>query len=98
MPKLPPENSKRALMLNAKIGNRLQKIARMVNKELEKCGTSRRETQFSLIIWGPDRMQYIGTGERSDTKKAMEEIVAKWDNDGEELGTPVLPLGGLTDG
>lgn len=91
----PVETPAQALR-NAKIGARLQRIARLIEKELAKAGADRADTQFSLIIWGEGRMQYVGTGERSDTKKAMEEMVAKWDKDGAEQGKPTFPLGGLT--
>ena len=80
---------------NVRIGNRLQRIARMLEKELEKAGATSDDTQFSLIVWGTGRMQYVSNAERPDVRNAMKEMVAKWDADGEDLGKPIMPLGGL---
>lgn len=91
---LPPENNRRDLNLNVRIGNRLQRIARMLEKELEKAGAKTDDAQFSLLIWGPGRMQYVSNAERADVKNAMKEMVEKWDRD-PDLGKPSLPLGGM---
>lgn len=88
-----PEKSRDALMLNHRISNRLQRIARLIEKELEKAGADREDAQFSLLIWGPDRMQYVSTAERSTVKEAMKEMIAKWDTD--DLGPVQKPLGGM---
>ena len=92
-----PVETPAAALRNAKIGGRLQRIAQMIEKELAKAGAKRENTQFSLIIWGEGRMQYVSTGEREDTKTAMREMLNKWDTPGAEGGTPTFPLGGLTD-
>jgi len=90
-----PEANRADLQLNVRIGNRLQRIARLLEKELHKAGATKDQAQFSLLIWGPGRMQYISNADRSGVKAAMEEMIAKWDNDGQDLGKPHLPLGGM---
>lgn len=90
-----PETNRSDLAVNARISNRLQRIARMVEKELEKAGADKDRAQFSLLIWGPGRMQYCSNAERSDVRNAMQEMVTKWDKDGEDLGPVRLPLGGF---
>lgn len=95
MNRLPPEKSARDLNLNVKIGNRLQRIARLIEKELTKAGADKDEVQFSLLVWGPGRMQYVSNAERSSVRDGMAEMVEKWDRAGEDLGKPSLPLGGL---
>lgn len=86
--------------VDIKIGNRLQRIARLLEKELAKTGAKVPEDiQFSLIIWNnAGRMQYVSNGSRDSVKTAMTELVAKWDRDGPEgdLGRPVRPLGGMS--
>ena len=83
--------------LNVRIGNRLQRIARLLQKEFSKCGAKEDQVQFSLLVWGPGRMQYVSDAERSTVKEAMQEMVAKWDDDKQELGKPEMPLGGIKD-
>ena len=83
---------------DVRIGNRLQKIARLIEAELRKAGADPKDVQFSLMIWGSQpngRMQYVSNGTRDSVKIAMQELVAKWDRDGEDLGKPTLPLGGF---
>lgn len=91
----PPEKSRHAMQLNVNIGNRLQRIARMLEKELRKAGADRGDAQFSLLVWGPDRVQYVSNAERGDVKIAMHELLKKWDKPGADLGKPKPPLGGL---
>lgn len=97
MPPSNPEATDADLRLNVRIGNRLQRIGRMLEKELAKAGATKNQAQFSLLIWGPGRMQYISNAEREDVREAMREMVAKWDRDGADLGKPELPLGGMHD-
>lgn len=95
---MPPELTKETpeqLATNARISNRLQKIARMIEKELEKAGADREETQFSLLIWcAGGRMQYVSTAERETVRVAMIELADKWTAE-QDLGPVKLPLGGL---
>lgn len=93
-----PEQSKEAYRVNLKISNRLQRIARVIERELEKAGVSRDEAQFSLLVWGPDRVQYVSTAEREDVKKAMREVLDRWDTPGADLGKVQPLLGGMSDG
>jgi len=95
MTKRNPEINRSDLVLNTRISNRLQRIARMIEKELEKAGADKDRVSFSLLIWGPGRMQYCSNAERSDVRNAMQEMVTKWDKDGEDLGPVRLPLGGF---
>ena len=83
--------------LNVRIGNRLQRIGRLIEKELSKAGASKEEAQFSLIIWGGGRMQYISNAEREGVREAMREMVERWDKPGEDLGKPALPVFGGSD-
>lgn len=89
-----PENSKEDLAIAVRVGSRLQKIARLIEKELEKVGAPRGHTTFSLLVWGPGRTQYVSTAEREDVRKAVIEMVGKWTAE-QDLGVPTLPLGGL---
>lgn len=86
-----PEKTKRALDINIKIGKRLQKIARMITIELERVGVSNDDAQFSLLVWGPDRVQYVGTATRETSKAAMKELLERWDKPQEELGPLLRP-------
>ena len=95
MPRYRPEKTEHNKDLNIRLGNRLQKMARMIEAEMRKAGATKDEAQFSLIIWGPERMQYVSNAERADVKKAMTELVNKWDKADEDLGKPEGPLGGL---
>ena len=79
-----------------RIANRMQKIARMIEKELTKAGADKDEVQFSLQVWSNGRMQYVSNAERATVRDAMVELVAKWDKE-KEPGLPRLPLGGLED-
>lgn len=95
-PDLIPKETHAAALRNHKIGQRLQRIARLVEKELKKAGATKDDTQFSLIIWGEGRMQYVSNAQRSDVKAAMREMVEKWDREGAERGVPEKPLGGIS--
>lgn len=92
---LPPENSKEALARAVRIGQRLKKIARLIEKELEKAGADRDSTQFSLLVWGEARVQYVGTATRETVKEAMLELLDRWEKNDPDLGIPAMPLGGL---
>lgn len=95
MPPDLPNETPAQLALNARISNRLQKLARMIEKELAKAGTNKDETQFSLLIWGPGgRMQYVSNAERETVRLALIELADKWTEE-QDLGPVKLPLGGL---
>jgi hypothetical protein len=90
-----PEPSKEALARAVRVGQRLQKIARMIERELEKAGADRDHVQFSLLVWGEGRTQYVGNAERSGVATAMREVLTRWETGDKDLGVPRLPLGGL---
>lgn len=58
------------------IARRLQKIARLIDKEL-KAATGQR-VPFSLYTWGGNRSQYISNVDRAEVKAAMQETLDRW--------------------
>jgi len=54
----------------------LPRIARLIDKELQKAGAPRMP--WSLYTWGGNRAQYISNTQRSDTKRAMQETLDRW--------------------
>lgn len=91
-----PEKDRGDLVLNVKVGRRLQRIARMIEKELGKAGADREQVQFSLLVWGPGRSQYVSNARREDVKTALVELIERWDTEA-DLGQPKMPLGGEYD-
>jgi D-serine deaminase-like pyridoxal phosphate-dependent protein len=90
-----------------RIGQRLPKIARMVERELSKAAGG-KFVGFSLLTWGgvdatlagnPDgmnRSQYVANVTRESATAALKETIARWERpDHGELGIPQKPLGGM---
>ena len=90
-----PKETPHQAAVNHKVGQRLQKIARLLEKELRKAGADKDEVQFFLLIWGQGRMQYVSNAERGGVKEALSELLAKWDREGADRGVPSKPLGGI---
>lgn len=61
-----------------KISRNLQRIAKMIDRELAKLAEGTR-VPFSLYTWGGDRVQYVSNCAREDAKKAMQECLDRWD-------------------
>lgn len=59
-----------------KIGRNLQRIAKLLDKELTKI-TGKR-VPWSLYTWGGHRCQYVSNSPRDDTKAAMQECLDRW--------------------
>jgi hypothetical protein len=59
------------------IALRLQRIARMIDKELSKAAGGKR-VPFSLYTWGGHRAQYVSNVARDDAKVAMQECLDRW--------------------
>ena len=62
------------------ISRQLQKIARMISKELSKAAGG-KAVPFSLYTWGGHRSQYIANCPRPDVKAAMRETLDRWEDD-----------------
>lgn len=58
------------------ISKRLQRIARLIDKEL-KAATGER-VPWSLYTWGGHRAQYVSNVQRDDAKVAMQECLDRW--------------------
>ncbi|SDL36330.1 hypothetical protein [Paracoccus chinensis] len=58
------------------IARRLQKIARLIDKELTAAAGQR--VPFSLYTWGGNRSQYISNTARAEVKVAMQETLDRW--------------------
>lgn len=65
---------------NVAVGRALQRIARMIDKELMKAAGGKR-VPFSLYTWGGHRAQYVSNCARDDAKKAMRETLDRWGED-----------------
>ncbi|MDG3040470.1 hypothetical protein [Roseicyclus marinus] len=59
------------------ISKRLQKIARLIDKQLAKA-TGGKRVPFSLYTWGGHRAQYVSNVARDDAKVAMQECLDRW--------------------
>ena len=80
-PKQPAEQSDALTYAdNVAIGRALQKIARMIDKELFEA-TGGKRVPFSLYTWGGHRAQYVSNCARDDAKEAMRETLARWGED-----------------
>ena len=66
--------------VNVAVGRALQRIARMIDKELMKAAGGKR-VPFSLYTWGGHRAQYVSNCARDDAKKAMRETLDRWGED-----------------
>jgi len=60
-----------------KLSRNLQRIAKMLDRELEKVTGTR--VPFSLYTWGGQRAQYISNAPRNEIKVAMRECLDRWD-------------------
>lgn len=58
------------------ISRRLQKIARMIDRELSSAAGCR--VPFSLYTWGGHRAQYVSNVARDDAKVVMRECLDRW--------------------
>lgn len=59
-----------------KVSRRLQRIARLIDKELKAAGVL--GMTWSLYTWGGGRAQYVSNAKRDDVKIAMQEALARW--------------------
>lgn len=59
-----------------KISKRLQRIARLIDKELAAAAGER--VAFSLYTWGGHRCQYVSNTDRDQAKIAMQECLDRW--------------------
>jgi hypothetical protein len=98
-PKVPPElipNENHAeYQANARISNRLQRIGRMLEKELTKAAGKEDDVHFALLVFHGGRVQYCSNAERDSIRDAMKELVSKWDIPGADLGPVDKKLGGM---
>lgn len=95
MVRIAPGETRQALADAVRIGKRLPKIARWIERELQKI-TGKR-VLFSLLVWGDARVQYVSNADREDVKLAIIELMGRWGIEAEELGVPTMPLGGVRD-
>jgi hypothetical protein len=65
---------------------RLQKLARMIDKELKSAAGVR--VPFSLFVWGGQRSQYVANVDRSEAIKVMDETLFRWSRGEPDLGPP----------
>lgn len=65
----------------ARMSRALRKIAKMIDRELEKAAGQR--VAFSIYTWGAfdgdERIQYVGNGERDAVKDTMRRLLEQWD-------------------
>lgn len=59
------------------ISRRMERIARMIDKELSKA-TGGKRVPFSLYTWGGHRAQYVSNTDRDQAKAAMRECLDRW--------------------
>lgn len=59
-----------------KISRNLQRIARMLDKELTK--VTGKRVPWSLYTWGGQRAQYVSNSPREEIKAAMKELLDRW--------------------
>lgn len=67
-----------------RVAKRLQRIARLIDKELAAAGAPRMP--WSFYTWGGNRAQYVSNTDRADAIKAMKECIERW-----EKGSPDEP-------
>ena len=91
-----PEHTKAGIARNIAIARRMQKIGRLIERELEKAaGKDVPDLHFALLIFHDHRTQYCSNAERESIKEAMKELLGRWDNPSEELGIPRFELPGF---
>lgn len=63
------------------ISTRLQRIAKMVERELNNLTLpGEAPAIFSLFVFTGGAAQYIGNGEREDIKRVVASVIARWDD------------------
>lgn len=67
---------------------RMQRIAKLVDKELRKAAGVR--VPFSLYVWGGGRSQYVANVDRRDAMVVMQETLDRWKRHEPDLGAPHL--------
>lgn len=75
-----------------KVARRLQKIGRMIDRELEKAAGQR--VTFTLMTHDSGRTQYVSNGQRDNMREIMQELLDRWDSN-PDLGVPQQKLGGI---
>lgn len=65
---------------------RMQRIARLIDKELKKATGTR--VPFSLFTWGGGRSQYVANVDRTDAMTVMRETLDRWERHEPDLGPP----------
>lgn len=71
------------------ISTKLQRIAKMIDRELANLQLPGEDPAlFSLLVYTGGAVQYIGNGDRADTKRLMASVVARWEFD-EQLHKPM---------
>lgn len=60
-----------------KISRNLQRIAKMLDRELSK--VTGKRVAWSLYTWNEHRCQYISNSPRDQIKAAMKECLDRWD-------------------
>jgi uncharacterized protein involved in exopolysaccharide biosynthesis len=83
-----PDDYRRAV----RVANRLQKIGRMIDRELEKAAGER--VTFTLMVHAAGRTQYVSNGQRENMREVMQELLDRWETN-PDLGIPQAKLGGL---
>ena len=72
----------------------MQRIARMVDKELRKAAGE--AVPFSLFTWGGGRSQYVANVARGDAMEVMQETLDRWARHEPDLGAPHMDGKGET--
>ena len=69
-----------------KVSLAMQRVAKMVDKELRKAAGVR--VPFSLYTWGGDRSQYVANVDRKSAMEVMQETLDRWRRHEPDLGPP----------
>jgi hypothetical protein len=77
-----------------KVSLQMQRIAKLVDKELRKAAGVR--VPFSMFTWGGGRSQYVANVDRSDAMAVMQETLDRWNRHEPDLGPPHLDGNGET--
>lgn len=77
-----------------KVSLALQRIARKVDKELQKAAGVR--VPFSVFTWGGQRSQYVANVSRNDAMAVMDETLTRWKRHEPDLGPPHMDGKGET--
>ncbi len=98
-PKLPPgltpNENHSEYQTNTRISNRLQRIGRRLERELSRAAGKDDDLHFALLVFHGGRVQYCSNAQHTSIRDAMQELVAKWDIPGADLGPVKKKLGGL---